>query len=151
MIHQSTVTAGHTALGSRLTNTGALFPEPDSPIRHREFTRRCLMELRASESVSIESSAALNTERTSRKRSSSACRTAWWPGGRAHHRATVRPCAPPVVTCAPPTVRTCAPPGQADVQLSAGDVEIFGANALWSNIGCIPGSRARAGGGSREL
>ena len=26
------------------------------PIRHREFTRRCFMELRASESVSIESS-----------------------------------------------------------------------------------------------
>ena len=47
------------------------------PIRHREFTRRCFMELRASESVRIESStgfessAALNTARTSRKQQSS--------------------------------------------------------------------------------
>ena len=39
------------------------------PIRHREFTRRCFMELRASESVSIESSTGFELD--SRKRSSS--------------------------------------------------------------------------------
>ena len=35
------------------------------PIRHREFTRRCFMELRASESVSIESSTGLSDKHVS--------------------------------------------------------------------------------------
>ena len=34
------------------------------PIRHREFTRRCFMELRASESVSIESSTGFERQAT---------------------------------------------------------------------------------------